>query len=211
MTENTDPKNEEINITQEGESPETDHSKEEQNSENQNNDKKKNFDKDKNKILEQRALELAKEVDDSREDDEFINIVEFLLNDEVYAFEAGYTKLVASLDTLTPIPFTPDYVIGVTAVQEQIISVLDIRSFFQMNKRENTKHKKMVVLGKENIAFAVAADDVIGIKKIFFNTIQKTVDTFDDIRKKFFYGLTGEQTIILDAEKILDDQDIIVK
>ena len=161
-------------------------------------------------ILKQRAEELSEEVDESSDDEEFINIVEFRLNDEIFAIDALYTKQVGTIKNLTTIPCTPEYVLGVTGMQEQIISVIDIRTFFQMQSTKTTHTKKIIVLEKKDMCFAIAADDVIGIKKVYLKTVQKTIDTFDDVRKKYFYGLTGDQTIILDGGKILTDQDIIV-
>jgi purine-binding chemotaxis protein CheW len=163
------------------------------------------------KILRQRAEELSLEVDDSELEDDSINIVEFMLNDEVYAFDTIYTKQVASLKDLTTVPCTPSYVLGVAAMYEQIISVIDIRSFFQMQSKGISNLNKIIILERKNISFAIAADEVIGIKSVPLRKIQKSIDTFDDVRKKYFYGLTEDQTIILDGGKVLADQEIVVK
>ena len=162
-------------------------------------------------ILKQRAVDLAKEIDYSDDESGTIDIVEFLLNNEVYAFDSSYVNQVIKLKDLTIIPCTPNYVLGVTSIHEQIISIIDIRVFFQMKFSGITNLNKIVILEKNGISFGIAADEIIGIKKTQIDCIQKNIDTFDDIRKKYFFGLANNQTIILDAERILSDQDLIIK
>ena len=162
-------------------------------------------------ILKDRAAVLAEELEE-KEDDNYINIVEFYLNDEIYAFDVKYISQVTNIEKITDIPCTPPFVLGVTEAQEKIISIIDLRSFFDMqHPKENILSEKLVILEYSNISFGIIADKVIGMKKITIDSIQTNMATFDDIRKKYFYGLTKDQTIILDGSKLLQDPEIIIQ
>ncbi len=163
------------------------------------------------KILKERAAILAEEVEE-KDDNNYINIVEFNLNDEVYAFDVKYISQVVNIEKVTDIPCTPPFVLGVTEAQEKIISIIDLRSFFDMqHPKDNILSEKLIILEYNNNSFGITADKVIGMKKVTIDSIQTNMATFDDMRKKYFYGLTKDQTIILDANKLLLDPEIIIK
>ena len=162
------------------------------------------------KILKQRAELLSEKMEYEDNNISTIDIVEFQLNSEIYAFEAKYIRQVAKIKDFSLIPHTPEYVLGVTAMHEQIISIIDIRIFFEMNINGISNLNKIVILEDKALSFAIATDEIIGIKTIPRSSLQQQIDTFDDIRKKYFLALTSTQTIILDAKKLLSDSDIIL-
>ena len=170
---------------------------------------KKLTDDEINNILKKRALALAEELEEEINSDDFLNIVEFMLGEEKYAISAEYTKQVSTLKDYTVLPCVPSYVIGITKLHEQIISVIDIRQFFGM-QHTVTNLDKLIILQSNEMSFGIIADSVIGMKTIQITSIQHSISTLDDARKKYFYGLSDEQTIILDGFKILSDKEILI-
>ena len=58
--------------------------------------------------------------------------------------------------------------------------------------------------------FGVMADDILGARAIALDTLQASPPTVSGIGAEYLRGVTAEHVIILDAEKILGDETIIV-
>ena len=167
---------------------------------------------DKKKILRKRAKNLAKEIEKTRDSDKYIDIVEFSLAQEKYGIQSEYVRQVCMLKDLTEVPCTPPHVLGIISLHEQIISVIDIRVFFDLKSPGITNLNRIIVLHseKDNMEFGILADEIIGMNSIAESTIQRSLATLSDSRAKYFHGLSEDQTIILDGYKILTDKELIL-
>ena len=59
--------------------------------------------------------------------------------------------------------------------------------------------------------FGVLADTITGVRQIPLAGIQPSLPTLIGIREEYLKGVTPERTVILDAEKLLADEKIIVR
>ena len=167
----------------------------------------------KKEILKERAILLAEEVEETQSSDRYIDIVEFSLARETYGIQSEYVRQVCLLKDLTQVPCIPPYVLGIISLHEQIVSVIDIRTFFGLESPGITNLNRIIVLHseKDNMEFGILADEIHGMKSVAENTIQSSLATLSDNRAKYFYGLSDEQTIILDAQKILTDKELVLE
>lgn len=172
---------------------------------------------EKKKVLRARAELLAKEPEE-REAGECIEVVEFLLAQEHYGIETRYVREVYPLRDYTPVPCTPSFVLGLINVRGQIISVIDIKKFFDMSEKGLSDLNKVIILRSDEpglskaggMEFGVLADAILGVRNIAVSEIQSSLPTLTGIREEFLRGVTGERTVVLDAEKLLADKNIIV-
>ena len=111
---------------------------------------------------------------------------------------------------LTPIPGTPPFVLGIINVRGRIVSILDIRKFFDLPEKGLTDLNKVLILNGHNMEFGLLADAVLGVRKIRANELQASLPTLTGIREQYLKGVTKERFVILDAEKLLADKKIIV-
>jgi len=164
-------------------------------------------------ILRERAAILAEGVEETQDSGSYLDIIEFGLAMEKYGIQSAYVRQVCMLKDLISLPCVPRYVLGITSLHEQIISVIDIRTFFGLKSPGITNLNRVIVIysEKDNLEFGILADEIYGVKSVAENTIQSSLATLSDNRAKYFYGLSEEQTIILDGYKILTDPDIIIK
>jgi purine-binding chemotaxis protein CheW len=68
--------------------------------------------------------------------DEYIEVVEFLLAHEKYGIESKCVREVYPLKELTPVPCTPSFVRSIINVRGKILSVIDIKKFFELPEDE---------------------------------------------------------------------------
>ena len=166
--------------------------------------------KGKMKILKARAKLLAREPERQKEAETYLEVVEFLLAYETYAVESAYIREVYQLKDLTPIPCTPPFVLGVTNVRGNILSVIDIKKFFDLPSKGLGDLNKIIILQSKKMEFGILADKILGTRSIPESGIQPSLPTLTDIRARYTKGVTGERLVILDAGKLLSDKTLIV-
>jgi purine-binding chemotaxis protein CheW len=164
----------------------------------------------KREILRARAKALAKEEKHEDAGGEYIEIVEFHLASETYGIESSYVREVCPLRELTPLPGTPPFVLGIINVRGRIVSILDIKKFFDLPDKGLTDLNKVLILHGRTMEFGLLADALVGVRKIPTSELQASLPTLKGIREEYLKGVTKERVVILDAEKLLADKKIIV-
>lgn len=163
------------------------------------------------RILKARAQALAREPEPAEAAGGHIEVVEFLLAHERYALESQYVREVYPLENLTPLPCTPAFVLGIVNLRGEILSVIDLKKFFELPEKGLTDLNKVIVLQSGNMLFGILADVIAGVRRIPVTDIQPSLPTLTGVREEYLQGVTPERTVILDAEKLLTDESIIVQ
>ena len=162
------------------------------------------------RILKLRAQTLAEEPVISDNSAPFFRLIQFRIASESYALELSYVDEVYQLKNLTPLPCTPSFVMGITNVRGQIISVIDVKTFFSLKDTGDTTRKTVIVLHDESMTFGVLADEILGVVRISASEIQASLPTLTGLRKEFLKGITLDGLIILDVQKLLTSEHIVV-
>lgn len=162
------------------------------------------------RILKRRAQALARETEATAADGERIEAVEFVLAQERYALESRYVRDVCPLEQLTPIPCTPAFVLGVFNLRGEVLSVIDIKQFFDLPGKGLTDLNKVVVLESGAMRFGILADAIVGVHRIARSEIQPSLPTLTGIREEYLLGVTPDRTVVLDAERLLTAESIVL-
>lgn len=165
---------------------------------------------DTRRILKERALALAREAVPAEAADAGIEVIEFLLAHERYAVASEYVREVYPLEDITPLPCTPAFMLGIVNVRGEILSVIDIKKFFDLPEKGLTDLNKVIVLESADMVFGIVADAISGVRRIPRADIQPSLPTLTGIREDYLLGVTAERVVILDAEKLLNDEKLIV-
>ena len=161
-------------------------------------------------ILKARARALAREAEAPQETAEAIEVIEFVVAQERYAVESAYVREIYPLNELTPLPCTPRFVLGIVNVRGQILSVIDIKKFFDLPEKGLSDLSKVVILRSEAMEFGVLADSIAGTRVLPVHELQPSLPTLTGIREEYLRGVTADRTVILDAGKLLSDPKIVV-
>jgi len=162
------------------------------------------------RILRERAAKLAREPERTVGEARMIEVVEFVLAYERYAFESSFVREIHPLKNFTPLPCTPPFVFGIMNVRGQIISIIDLKRFFDLPEKGLADLNKVIILQGNNIEFGVLADAIIGPGSLNENDLQPSLPTLTGIREEYLKGITGERTVVLNAAAILFDRSLIV-
>ncbi|MDG9922915.1 MULTISPECIES: chemotaxis protein CheW [unclassified Pseudomonas] len=157
--------------------------------------------------LLQRTREWARSVEEARPDS-LIELLSFTLGEELYAIETGHVGAVLPLPHFTPLPGTPPFVLGIVNVRGHIVSVLDLRVFFELPIEGLSDKNYLVVLRNQDMEFGLLADRIRGIEQIPRDSLQAGLANLTGIRANYLLGVTAEQTTVLDGARLLGDPNL---
>ena len=164
----------------------------------------------KKQVLHERARVLAAETTPGAAQEETVRIVEFSLARERYAVEAVFVRGVHQVRRITPIPCTPSFVLGVINVHGRILSVIDLRSFFDLPQVVTEPKETVVVLRTDKLELGVAVDAVLGSQLLPVKAMKTTSLSRAKVRREYLRGIVEEQFCVLDVERILSDKRMII-
>jgi len=161
------------------------------------------------RVLAERARLLSREPERSGEG-ESLDVVEFVLGHERYAFESSFVSEVYPLRDLTQIPCTPAFVLGIVNVRGQLLPVIDLSQLLDLRKREESEHARIIVLYADGVRLGVMADSIVGVRSVATDQIQASPLTLTGLRAELTRGVNGDQLAILDAAAIISDERLVV-
>ena len=165
---------------------------------------------EKRSLFKKRAQALALRENDEICQQECIEIIVFRLAYETYGIETAFVREVYPLKDITTLPGTPSFVIGIINVRGQIVSVVDLKKFFNLPEKGLGELNKVIIMYNERMEFGVLADIVEGTQSVALKEIMAAPPSVIGIGKKYLKGVTKEHIVLLEAESILNDEKIIV-
>lgn len=165
---------------------------------------------EKKRILRERALKLARKPEAEEAKGALLEVIEFGLADERYAIEVEFVREVCVLKDLTPVPCTPAFILGIINVRGQVISVTDVRDFFDLPKKEMTESTRVLILTNRTMELGILAESVVGQRKIPIEGIQSNMPALTGIREHYIKGVTSDRLVIISGDNLLSDDNIVV-
>src|SRR5574344_1987813 len=138
-------------------------------------------------------------------------MVTFSLAGKDYAVDIMKVKEIAKAGRFTYVPNTLPFVLGVYNLRGEIIPIIDLRLFFNIDvpeRQDNAIENMLIVtVGEQTFGVVVdAIDKVVGVQK---STIQPPHPLFGDINIKYIYGVVecnNHLYILLDIERIFSSR-----
>jgi purine-binding chemotaxis protein CheW len=169
------------------------------------------MEKDKEILLERAKKVAGRKENNILKTENTISVVEFLLSPERFAIEEKYVSEVLSLKEITPIPGTPAFVMGVINLRGRIVSIINLKTLFNLKERGLTELNKVIILKDEKTEFGIVADSISGNKTIDLQTLSSPPLTLNTIESDNIKGITPDGLIILNAANLLNSKQIILK
>jgi len=134
----------------------------------------------------------------------------FTLAREQYALERHWVREVYPLRDFTPLPGTPPFVLGIVHQRGRIVSVLDLKRFFELPTLGLSDLNKVIVLADGTMEFGILADTVVGVRTLLHDDLQPPLPTLTGIRADYLKGITRQREVVLDGGRLLSDPAIVV-
>ncbi len=135
-------------------------------------------------------------------------MVTFTLAGKDYGIDIMKVKEIHKAEKFTFVPNSAPFVKGVYNMRGDIISVIDLRIFFNLPVQENEKnYENMIILRLEDHTIGIIVDTIEKVIGIDSSRKQPPHPLFGDINIKYIDGVVENDNslyIILDAEKIFN-------
>lgn len=161
------------------------------------------------------ATQLAQQLEEKKENAALVDfkMVTFSLADKDYSIDIMHVKEIAKAGRFTFVPNTLPFVLGVYNLRGEIIPILDLRIFFNIEvpPRDENKLENMLILQVEDQKFGVVVDKidkVIGVQK---SSIQPPHPLFGDINIKYIDGVVESNNrlyVLLDITRIFSSKEV---
>jgi purine-binding chemotaxis protein CheW len=166
--------------------------------------------RDKKKILKSRAKKLSIGEEKKGEKTAYREVLEFILGGERYALEIGYIREIYPMKEYTVLPCTPPFITGIINVHGQVLTIMDMKKFFDLPEKGLTDLNKAIIVRKDDIELGILADEVLGFRNIGELELQPGFPILKDLRADFLKGMTSEGLIVIDVSRLLSDKRIMV-
>ncbi len=138
----------------------------------------------------------------------------FILAGEEYGVEILRVQEIKGYDAVTPIPNTPDHVLGVLNLRGAIVPIVDLRKRFGLETVEFGKTTVVIVVRMQHDdqerTVGLVVDAVADVYRLDNNEVQPTPEMGTAIDTRFVRGLAvvGENMVILlDIDNLIDFRD----
>lgn len=161
-------------------------------------------------IMAARARALAQVPASARPAGACVDVILFSLGRERYGIETRFVREVVRLDSVTPVPGVPDFVVGITNLRGAVLAVFDLRRLFNVPNKGLTDLSRVIVLGTDRVEFGVLADEANGQADIAIDEILAQPDEAAGDGRPHLRGVTRQALIILDGAALLGDSRLVV-
>lgn len=139
-----------------------------------------------------------------------IQIVIFLLNDELCAVEASCVHKIEKYTALTPVPEMPSYIDGVFDLRGRVVPVINLNRRFGLGDTEITKKTKIIVTSNDQALMGFAVNNVIEIINIDPSQVDRTESIININSKHYIKGIgkkDGKLFSIIDLNAVLNKDE----
>ncbi|GAB7015005.1 chemotaxis protein CheW [Methanogenium cariaci] len=147
-----------------------------------------------------------------------IDVVEFEIGGEHYAFDIHLAREIVEMIPITPIPGAPPYIAGIINLRGEITNVIRINELLSLTEGKKVEDQKIIVLvsnGNEGSGIGIIVDEVHAVNAISEDDVEQIGENISSDINGFIKGIimvrdvenSGKEGLViwLDMEKILGD------
>jgi len=139
----------------------------------------------------------------------------FSLNDETFGVDVLQVREVMDYTSVTKVPRSPDYMLGVINLRGSVVPVVDLKKKFYMPAKDVSRDSCIVVLeipfGDELRLIGAVADGVQEVLDLLEDEVEPAPRLGTGLNADFILGMgkVGEQfVILLDLHKIFSSEEL---
>jgi purine-binding chemotaxis protein CheW len=134
-------------------------------------------------------------------------LVIFELANEFYGINIAVVESIIKMQAITQLPQTPAYVKGVTNLRGSVLPVIDLRTRFALEAKEDTRQTRIIIVTMGNIKVGVVVDGVSEVLRVSDELIEPLPPMVNSVNSVFLKGivrLEDRLIILLELSKVLN-------
>lgn len=137
----------------------------------------------------------------------------FSLGEEVFGVEIKFVTEIIGLQPITPIPETPDYILGIVNLRGKIIPVMDMRLKFGLEQISYDDRTCIIVIETDDITIGLIVDNVAEVLMIDDENIVPPPDIRTGLQNRYISGIGkagNEVKLLLSCEKLFFEEEAVI-
>jgi purine-binding chemotaxis protein CheW len=142
---------------------------------------------------------------------EELQMLTFALDNVSYGVNVHQVREVKNFEGVTPVPYAPPYVKGVTNLRGEVIPVIDLRRRFGMADKKNTEDAGIMVIVQDKHPIGVMVDSVMEVLTLRKKDIESSPDSLTTDKSDAVLGVAKhdkELIILLDLMKVVSKDEL---
>lgn len=149
-------------------------------------------------------------------DSSICQYVTFRLEDELFGVEVARTREILNLTSVTKVPQSPDYLLGVINLRGQVVPVIDMRLKLGTSVSETTQDTCVIVIevdiSGETVVVGALCDAVCEVLDIREDQIELPPRLGSGLKTEFIKGMGKiEETflVLLDIDRVFNHDSLL--
>lgn len=141
----------------------------------------------------------------------------FKLEDEVFALDISKVREVLDFTTVTKVPQTPEFMLGVINLRGSVVPVVDMRLKFGLSRTEKTVNTCIIIvevgIDGETTVLGALADSVQEVMDLEPDQIEPPPQIGTRLKTRFIKGMGRRDNhfiIILDIDRVFSADELAV-
>jgi purine-binding chemotaxis protein CheW len=160
-------------------------------------------------ILARRAAELAKPLAETAHG-RLLHLLAFQLGQERYAIDVAHVLEIYPPQAITPVPRTPEFVVGIFNARGRFLSVIDLPAVLGLPQRSQPAASQIVVVQVADREVGFLADVVEDVLMLFDVEIEAPLTAVSDTIAPFIRGIAPGLLAIIDLHALFRHKQLIV-
>jgi purine-binding chemotaxis protein CheW len=163
------------------------------------------------RLLQERAQLLAREPEPTAAASEWLQVLEFALGQDRYAFELDAVCEVTRFHEVTPVPCTPPFVLGIINLRGEILTVIHLTRLFGLSAENIPDGRRIIVVESGGMQLGIAVDAIVGVRMLRVSELQTGLATLTGIPAEQVHGITNDRLVVLHGGKVLSDSRLVIQ
>ena len=142
---------------------------------------------------------------------EELQVLTFSLDNVSYGVNVRQVREVKNFEGVTPVPYAPPYVKGVTNLRGEVIPVIDLRKRFGIQAKKGAEDAGIMVIVQDIHPIGVMVDSVMEVLVLPKKDIESNLDSLIADKSEAVLGVAKHDKdliILLDLMKVISKNDL---
>jgi purine-binding chemotaxis protein CheW len=163
------------------------------------------------KILEERASVIGRRTREAPQEFDREDFICFRLGaKELYGISYSHADEVLLMTDVTPVPGTPGFIAGIINLRGALLSVMDLKFLFKVQKSDEVEHPKIIVVSDGGMRFGIIVDEVIGNSQFTPSSLSPPVPSDGTQNLAYVSGIHEGKVTILNMNMLFGDSNLVV-
>jgi purine-binding chemotaxis protein CheW len=146
----------------------------------------------------------------AREPGDSMHVVEFRLGSQIFGGAIESLSEIQPFHEVTPMPCVPPFILGLINVRGVLLPLLDLRQLLDSPPGAAGRSDQILVVDAAGMTVGFPVDAVLGVAEISLESLQSATGEAIGMKTEFVRGITEQNLIVLDFEKILSNEALLI-